>query len=59
MQDDEITRRDFVSITVGASIAAAAAGTEATAQQRIVETNVNVKTLPWMYRKWLPPAVVL
>jgi len=44
MQDDEITRRDFVSITVGASIAAAAGGTEAMAQQRIVETNVEIKT---------------
>src|SRR5213592_3062433 len=44
MQDDEITRRDFVSITVGASIAAAAGGTEAMAQQRVVETNVEIKT---------------
>src|SRR5213593_3011434 len=44
MQDDEITRRDFVSITVGASIAAAAGGTEAMAQQRIAETNVEIKT---------------
>ena len=44
MQDDEITRRDFVSMTVGASIAAAAGGTEAAAQQRIVETNVEIKT---------------
>src|SRR5436190_22392499 len=44
MQDDELTRRDFVSITVGASIAAAAGGTEAMAQQRIVETNVEIKT---------------
>src|SRR6266516_4481041 len=44
MQDDEITRRDFVSMTVGASIAAAAGATEAMAQQRIVETNVEIKT---------------
>src|SRR2546425_10077781 len=44
MQDDEITRRDFVSMTVGASIAAAAGETEAMAQQRIVETNVEIKT---------------
>jgi carboxymethylenebutenolidase len=44
MQDDEITRRDFVSMTVGASIAAAAGGTEAMAQQRIAETNVEIKT---------------
>src|SRR5437016_9982215 len=44
MQDDEITRRDFVAITVGASIAAAAGETEAMAQQRTVETNVEIKT---------------
>ena len=44
MQDDEITRRNFVSMTVGASIAAAAGATEAMAQQRIVETNVEIKT---------------
>src|SRR6184192_404813 len=44
MQDDEITRRDFVSMTVGASIAAAAGGTETMAQQRVVETNVEIKT---------------
>src|SRR5947209_19749868 len=44
MQDDEITRRGFVSMTVGASIAAAAGATEAMAQQRIVETNVEIKT---------------
>src|SRR5438477_4996279 len=44
MQDDEITRRDFVSMTVGASIAAAAGATEASAQQRVVETNVEIKT---------------
>lgn len=37
MQDDEITRRDFVSMTVAAGIAAAA-------QQRVVETNVDIKT---------------
>ncbi len=43
MEHDEITRRDFVSMTVGASIAAAA-GAEASAQQRIVETNVEIKT---------------
>jgi carboxymethylenebutenolidase len=44
MQDDDITRRDFVSMTVGASIAAAATGAEAMAQQRVVETNVDIKT---------------
>src|SRR3984893_4520777 len=43
MEDNEITRRDFVSITVGAGIAAATAG-EASAQQRVVETNVEIKT---------------
>ncbi len=43
MESDEITRRDFVSITVGAGIAAAA-GTEASAQQRVVETDVQIKT---------------
>src|SRR5215831_10056590 len=41
--ENEITRRDFVSITVGAGIAAAT-GTEALAQQRVVETNVEIKT---------------
>ena len=43
MEDDEITRRDFVSMTVGAGIAAAA-GEQASAQQRVVETNVEIKT---------------
>src|SRR6476620_9412539 len=43
MEDHEITRRDFVSITVGAGIAAATGG-EALAQQRAVETNVEIKT---------------
>lgn len=43
MQDDQITRRDFVSITVGAGIVAAAGG-QASAQQRVVETNVDIKT---------------
>ena len=42
MEDNEITRREFVSITVGAGIAAAAG--EASAQQRVVETNVEIKT---------------
>jgi carboxymethylenebutenolidase len=39
MKDDEITRRDFVSMTVGAGIVAATS-----AQQRVVETNVEIKT---------------
>jgi carboxymethylenebutenolidase len=43
MENNEITRRDFVSITVGAGIAATA-GSEALAQQSVVETNVNIKT---------------
>ena len=43
MQDDEITRRDFVSMTVGVGIAAAA-GAQAVAQQRVVESNVDIKT---------------
>src|SRR6202163_1040137 len=43
MEDDEITRRDFVSMTVGAGIAAAT-GAQASAQQRVVETNVEIKT---------------
>src|SRR5438132_10080443 len=43
MEDNEITRRDFVSMTVGAGIVAATAD-EASAQQRVVETNVNIKT---------------
>jgi carboxymethylenebutenolidase len=41
MENDEITRRDFVSMTVGAGIAAA---TGAQAQQRVVEANVDIKT---------------
>src|SRR4030095_5744990 len=43
MEDNEITRRDFVSMTVGAGIVAATAA-EAGAQQRVVETNVEIKT---------------
>src|SRR5262245_51935530 len=43
MEDNEITRRDFVSMTVGAGFAAATAA-EAAAQQRVVETNVEIKT---------------
>ena len=37
MENDEITRRDFVSMTLGAGIAAGL-------QQRVVETNVDIKT---------------
>src|SRR5438128_5801560 len=43
MKDDEITRRDFVSMTVGAGIVAATSA-QASAQQRVVETNVEIKT---------------
>ena len=43
MDNDEITRRDFVSMTVGAGIVAAA-GADALAQQQVVETNVEIKT---------------
>jgi carboxymethylenebutenolidase len=43
MQDD-VTRRDFVSMTVAASIAAAATGADSMAQQRVVETNVEIRT---------------
>ena len=43
MEDNDITRREFVSLTVGAGIVAAS-GIEASAQQRIVETNVEIKT---------------
>ena len=43
MENNGITRRDFVSMTVAAGVAAAA-GVEVAAQQRIVETNVEIKT---------------
>src|SRR6185295_8512793 len=43
MSNDEITRRDFVSMTVAAGIVAAA-GSEALAQQQVVEKNVEIKT---------------
>jgi carboxymethylenebutenolidase len=42
MDNDELTRRDFVAMTVAAGLAAAA-GTDLTAQQ-VVETNVEIKT---------------
>jgi carboxymethylenebutenolidase len=42
MDNEELTRRDFVAMTVAAGIAAAA-GTDLTAQQ-VVETDVNIKT---------------
>ncbi len=43
MNDGQITRRDFVSSTVGAGIAAAAAA-QLSGQARVVETNVEIKT---------------
>jgi carboxymethylenebutenolidase len=42
-QNDDITRRDFVSMTVAAGIAAAAGGHLA-AQSQVVEKNVDIKT---------------
>src|SRR2546429_4180800 len=42
MDNDELTRRDFVAMTVAAGIAAAA-GNDLSAQQ-VVETNVDIKT---------------
>src|SRR5689334_25164550 len=43
MSDGHITRRDFVSATVGAGIAAAAGG-QLSGQAKVVETNVEIKT---------------
>ena len=43
MENDDITRRDFVTMTVAAGIAAAAAANP-TAQQQVVETNIDIKT---------------
>jgi len=43
MDNDELTRRDFVAMTVAAGIAAAA-GTDLSAQGDVVETNVDIKT---------------
>ena len=42
MEKDEITRRDFVSMTVAAGIAAATSS--ASAQGQVVEANVEIKT---------------
>ena len=47
MEDNDITRREFVSITVAAGIVAAS-GAEAPAQQRVVESNVEIKTADGM-----------
>ena len=43
MSNDEITRRDFVSMTVAAGLAAAA-GAEVEAQRALTETTVDIKT---------------
>lgn len=43
MKEDDITRRTFVSMTVAAGITVAT-GAESLAQQRVVETNVEIKT---------------
>jgi len=40
---DDITRRDFVTLTVAAGLAAAT-GADLIAQQQVVETNVEIKT---------------
>jgi carboxymethylenebutenolidase len=43
MENEDLTRRDFVTMTVAAGIAAAT-GANVTAQQQVVETNVDIKT---------------
>src|SRR5688572_21544054 len=43
MSTDDLTRRDFVTMTVAAGIAAAAA-TDASAQQNVTERTVEIKT---------------
>src|SRR5262245_10526696 len=43
MERDDLTRRDFVSLTIGAGIAAAG-GAELLAQAQVVETTVDIKT---------------
>ena len=43
MGSEAITRRDFVSMTVGAGIVAAA-GTQVSGQQQVMEMNVQIKT---------------
>ena len=54
MGNDDITRRDFVTITVGAGIAAS---TGLTAQQQVVETNVDIKTADGTCdAAWIHPA---
>ena len=43
MDNDEITRRDFVTMTVAAGLAATT-GVQGSAQRQVVETNVAIKT---------------
>src|SRR5215813_7546263 len=43
MNDNDMTRRDFVSMTVAVGLTAAA-GTNADAQQKLTETEVTIKT---------------
>jgi carboxymethylenebutenolidase len=43
MEHDDITRRDFVSMTIAAGLVAAT-GAELLAQGQVVETNVDIKT---------------
>jgi carboxymethylenebutenolidase len=43
MEQDDLSRRDFVSMTIGAGLAAAG-GSELLAQAQVVETTVNIKT---------------
>src|SRR5213083_2371382 len=43
MENDDITRRDFVTMTVAAGIAAAA-GDNTTDKQQVMEMNVEIKT---------------
>jgi len=43
MEQEDLSRRDFVTLTVAAGIAAAA-GTTADAQQQLTERNVEIKT---------------
>ena len=43
MEQDDLSRRDFVSMTIGAGIVAAG-GSELLAQAQVVETTVNIKT---------------
>jgi carboxymethylenebutenolidase len=47
MESDDITRRDFVTMTVAAGIAAAT-GTQGSAQPLVTEANVEIKTADGM-----------